>query len=313
MSVVLGTLLFAFVLAFIALLAARPGSVSKVVEYADVTWALEETELGNRIIDGLNDSELIDGIIDIDTISEFLKRENVSAQVGKVAERYAMAIADGDYDYYLNPNEIVNFVKAVAPDILEEFGASLSDDDYEFIVDSVNERVDLGVYSIGKIIGDTSMDAAVPYMLLSIYPLVIIGLIGALIVFDIFLLHRKKVRAAFLSAGIPFALSGSVCSAAGLLFGPRSGLLDGSSPYGAMSFIVGVADMLLLPALVCLAISALMILVHIIARSKQPQYVPKVSDRPSRHVWRITGLVANASALLVCFALALLFYQNIPL
>jgi len=314
LSLLLSLFLFAFILAFILLTAARPGSAANAVKKADITWLLEETDIGNVIIDGLNASSLIKIEVDASVINRFLRRENVATEVGRVAEGYARAIAEANYDYYMSSRDITNFLRAVAPDIHDEFGIDLTDADYGVISDSVNNYVDLRDYSIGKLLGNTGMDAATPYMLLSVYPLIIAGLLGILVLFDIFLVHRKRIRTAFLFTGISLALSGVICFLAAMLFGPYSGLFSSSSFYGIVKMIVGVASSLAIPGLICLATGVISIAAFAVINKKRAQDIMQMdSGRSDTKIWRITGLITNASILLISSAFTLLFFLNMPI
>jgi hypothetical protein len=157
------------------------------------------------------------------------------------------------------------------------------------------------------------MNTTAPYVLLSVYPLIILSLLGILIIFDIFLLHRKRIRAAFLLAGIPVALSGFSCFIAGLLLGPYSGLFRNSDYYGVIKIIAGITNLFLLPGLICLVIGVLSISVFVIIYKKQATHLLTLdSGQPITKIWRIAGLIANASVLLICSAFSLLFILNIP-
>ena len=312
LSILFGILLLTFILVSTALIAVHPESASRVIENADVTWILEETDLGNIIVNELNASEFINIHFEVDSLNSLLKRENVSAEVGKVARKYARAISEGDYDYYLRSEEIIGFIEAVTPDIFEEFGTRLTDADYRIIADSLNNHVDLSEFSVGKIFDDADMDATVPYMLLSMYPLIIIGLLAVLTVFNTCLLHRKKIRTAFLCAGIPFALSGFICFLTGLLLGPYSVLFDGSGFYGITKLIIGVVELLFLPAYVYLAVGLISIIIFVVINRMRTQYMLIDYNKVSVNIWRIAGLITNVSVLLICTVFSLLFYLNIP-
>ena len=312
-SIVFGLFIFVFILAFIGLLAARPESAVKVFEKADITWLLNDTGVGDAIIDGLNSSGLISFNVTADTINRLIKRENVSTQVGRVVEEYARAISEGNYDYYLNSEDIENFIRAIAPDIRVVFNVSLTDYDFNAIAYSVNRAVNLEDYSIGKLLGETGMDSTAPYILLSVYPPIVIGFLIVLMIFDVFLLHRCRIRTAFLFSGIPIALSGLTCFIAGLLLGPYSGLFSNSGFYGVLKMIAGVTNLLILPGLICLGVGIIAITAYVIINKKETRHVLQINSVQSdSKVWRRTGLITNASVLLICSVFSLLFYINIP-
>jgi len=312
LSIIFPLLLFGFILVTTVLIVVRPESAFDVVKRADVTWILEETEIGDIIVNEINASELVYINIDVDSLNRFIKRENVSAQVGRMAEKYVRAIAEADYDYYLNLDDILGFVRAVTPDIHDEFGVSLSETDYNVIADSINRYVDLSDFSVGKIFDDADFDAALPFMLLSIYPLIILTLLCVLVMFDIFLLHRKRIRNAFVCVGVPIALSGLVCLIAGLLLGPYSVLFDNSALYGIIKLIIGVVDHLFLPAMIYMAVGLVSVVTFVIMNRVRTQFMLIDYKKTSKHLWLITGLVANGSIFIICSVLSLIFYLNMP-
>jgi len=69
-------------------------------------------------------------VIDADSIMEFVKRESVRAELGKIAEQFASAVENGDYSYYLKPKDIVTFLKSISEEIRDEFGIKLTNSDY---------------------------------------------------------------------------------------------------------------------------------------------------------------------------------------
>ena len=319
LSAMLAFFLLVFALASIALIAARPKRASEAVKNADVSWLLEETDLGKIIVDEINASEMISANIDIVTVNRFAKRDNVSAAVGNVAQRYAEAIAGGDYDYYLNLDDVADFIKTVAPDISEEFGVRMTETDLDAIVDTISRYINLDDYTIGAILSDTGIDASVPYILLSAYPLIIVIVLVVLIVFDIFWLYRKMIKNAFLCSGIPLVLAGLLCFISGMLLAPYSSLFRSGESNGVMNLMSAVAELLFLPAAICLVIGLVSLAVFAIMRKitikKEGyilRYVLKDSKESSIIAWRIAGIITNASLLIACIALLVVFSLNAP-
>ena len=60
LSVILGILLLAFIITIVALLATRPAKIPEIIANADVTWVLDETDIGEVVVDGLNQSDFIE-------------------------------------------------------------------------------------------------------------------------------------------------------------------------------------------------------------------------------------------------------------
>jgi len=303
---------FSLALATIVLAVVRPASAAVVMANANVTQALEDTSFGKAVIEGLNESELISVDVDANIVNDFLNRENVSDELGKVAEGYAQAFAGGDYDYYLSTGEIAEVIKAIEPDIVEEFGADFSDVDYDVIAENVNEYVDFSGLSIGKAMDATGLDPVLPYVLFSDYPLMVASLLGALSIFDIFLLHRKRIRTAFPAAGVPVALSGVVCCLAGLLLGPYSSVFGGGAVSYVLSLIAGVVNLLMVYGLICIAAGGVSLIVYAIINRSQSQYAQYSSGKLSTAVWRAIGLIVNASILMLCITISSIFYAGMP-
>ena len=334
LSIILGILLFAFTLAIAALIILRPSKIPEIVAGADVTWVLEETDIGEVVVEGLNQSDIIKKHIDLDVIKDFLNRENVSAEFGAIAEKYAQAIADGDFDYYLNSTDIVSSIKAIAPEIYEEFGALLTDDDLDLIAESIDEYVDLTEFSVMQVMEQSSVDVAVPHAIFSTYPLIIVCLLCALVVFNIVLLHRRKAGNALLATGIPVSVSGLVYLAVGMFTGPLTGLIANNTVYGAFRLAAGMTTIMLILGfgLLILGIAAIILFtVAVKARVKRQLFnfdnesgigrqgshkqgaknKQSGNNRQGGNTWVVVGLTTNLCMLAACAFLFLLFYLNL--
>jgi hypothetical protein len=313
LSIVFGILGFAFICVFIILTVLRPGNFTAIIERMDVTWILEETGLGDEIIRGINESAGFDRTVDIFDIEEFLRRDAVSGEVGRVAERYVRAITEGDLGYHMTARDIASFVRAIAPDIRDQFDHRLTNEDFDMIVNTLEDHVDLREFRVGTLIEAAEIDVSLPFALFSIYPLIIIGILCALIIFDIFLLHRKRIRSAFLAAGIPIALAGLLFIAASLLFGAFPSLL-GTGPLSEITrFTGGIAFLLLIRGLICFIAGILFIVVNIIINGVMKGKPPKIHQAGGSKAWRLTGLITNSVLLIAAAVTTLLFHQNIPI
>ena len=311
LSVFLGVLCFAFILVIAALVTVRPANIPVIVAGADVTWVLEETNIGDIVVDGLNRSDLIKKEIDIYDIKELLKRENVAAEFGLVAEKYAKAIADGDFNFYMNSRDIVRFIKAIAPELYDELGIRLSDEDYDAIADSINNYVDLKSYSVVRVMEQQSVDVVVPHVVFSVYPLIIVSLLCALVIFNIILLHRKKVGNALLVTGIPLSVSGLVLVALGLVIGPFTGLIGNDIVYGVFMLASGMAALVLILGFSLLILGVAFIILFRMAGKARAKRQPKISAASGKNTWVVVGLTTNLCMLAACGILSLIFYLNI--
>jgi phosphopantetheine adenylyltransferase len=311
-SILLGIFTFAFVVVFIALTVVRPTNIPNIIGRAEISRIIEDIGLTNEVVSEINDSIIIDISFDIDGIKDFLKRDTVSAEISKVAERYVTAITDSDFDYHITAREVVGFVRSVASDIRDEFGYRLTNEDYDMITESLNAEINLKDFRIGKLMENAGMNNAVPYLLLSVYPLIIVGVICVLLVFNIFMLNRKKVRAAFMITAIPFILSGLIYSVAGLLLGPFSGLLANSGIYNYVRVVAGIANLVLFPGIICLGIGVLTFAVYFVIKKLRKQPIVINYDAKRNKLWRMTGLITNMSLVITCAVCALLCYLNLP-
>ena len=311
LSVILSILCFAFILLLVALVSLRPGNIPDIVAGADVTWVFDETDIGEVVVEGLNQSDFIEKRIDLDTIKEFINRENVAAEFGLIAEKYAQAIADGEFDFYLNSSEIVNSIKAIAPEIYEEFGASFTDDDLDLIASSIDEFIDLKEFSVAQVMEQSSVDVAVPHAIFSAYPLIIVSLLCALVIADIVLLQRKKAENALLAAGIPVSASGLVFLAFGLFIGPLTGLIADNPVYGAFRLAAGMTATMLILGFGFLALGIAAVILFSVATKARSRRQPKTPNARGGNTWIVIGLATNLSTLAACAIISLLFYLNL--
>jgi hypothetical protein len=311
LSAVLGILGFAFIIALIALIAVRPGSISHAVASSDVSWILEETDIGGTIGDGLRQAELIEEGIGLDNVRELIERENVTSELGRIAEQFARAIAEGDSDFYLTDSDIVDFVRAISPDILEELGIQLTSEDFDIISDNINEYVDLTEFRVGVVLEQSDVGFAVPHLLMSAYPMIIMAILCALIVFNVMLLHRKNIAIAFLTISIPFMLAGLLYIAAGLMLGPFSSLIDGDALSEILWLISGFSLIFMISGLICFVLGALAFIAFFHIKKARKQRPRKQAAKGGLTPWKMAGLLANAALLLTCVLLSLVAYMTI--
>jgi len=313
-SILLGILIFGLTIAFVSLFLIRPANIVSIVENTDISWIVEEAGISEELVSDINDF-LPDHIyIDVDGIQEFTKRSSVSTEVGIVINRYVRAIAEGNLDYHISPREVISFIRAIAPELEDEFGYEITSEDYDSINEALTTDFDLKEFSAATVLEEAGLDQIMPYTLFSIYPFIIIGILCALIVLNLVLLHRKKVRNSFLALSIPFIISGIILTSAALLLGPMSGMIRSYVAFDYARITSGVADVLLLPSLICFAAGLCFLVIYIILSSikrKTPQ-LPSIPGDRYKAVWRISGALLNAVLLISCFAFSLLYYTNLP-
>ena len=314
LSILLAILAFVFTCVLIALLIVRPGNITEIIVNTDVAWIMEETGLDEIILEQVSESVLSDINIDIYDIEEFIKRETVSAEIGKIAEGYMRAILDGDMGFYMSSRDISNIIRAVAPDIREQFDYRITEEDIDEIVKTLDNQVDLQEFSVGRIMEDANVDLSIPGTLpgtlLTIYPLIVISILCALMLLDMFLLHRKKVRNAFLTASIPTMLSGFVYLIPGLLLSSLSSFFGDSVLSIITRFTGGIARLFLMHGLICFGLGIVFLVVCIVINVIAKDSLSKVNQASKTKVWLLTGLVANTALLAACAAISFLVYMN---
>ena len=178
-------------------------------------------------------------------------------------------------------------------------------------------REDLPI-EISKEIETAMEDSIAPYLLFSIYPLIIVATLCALAIFDIFMIHRKTVRLAFLTAGIPIAASGLVFFGSGLILRNFPGILWSRPLRVIAGFIDGISHLLFLYGIIVFAVGILSIILFIVIlivrksrNSRTPGPVEVIVPKTTE-VWRVTGIIANFTLLMACTVVLFIYYLNIP-
>jgi len=161
-------------------------------------------------------------------------------------------------------------------------------------------------------------DSIFPYLVFSVYPLIIAGILCVLIIFDIFMLHRKTLRLAFLTTGIPVALAGFLFLAIGLSATRFPGLLWSSELGFIAKYIGGIAELFVFHGLICFAAGIVSIAVYFIAmavrssrRAGTSGSVVANAATPTE-AWRVTGIIVNFTLLMACMVISFLYYLYIP-
>ena len=167
---------------------------------------------------------------------------------------------------------------------------------------------------VNQILSD--IDTAIPYFAFTYRSLIVIGALLVLLLFDILLLHRKKIRSAFLSIGILFTVTGLLLTSMSLFTGIFTGFFSRTGYYGYMKLAAGFISFFLYPGLIILGAGILLIaiyaLINAVGRNRPPVEIPESTVKTGRKVWRITGLVTNVSVLLLIALFSAFSYITIP-
>ena len=312
LAAILSVLLFACTFALVALSVVRPETVSAAVARTDLVGALEGTDIVEEILKAADESPQAIPI-DTDAIRDFLRRESVADEVSAVFERYATAVVDGDLGYHITSREVLDFLRAVAPDIRDEFDYRLTNDDYSAIIDAfANRSINLGDFTVDRLFWNHEL--TILFSLLSVYPMIVLGILSILFVFDIFLLKRRKIGSAFMHAGVPVALTGFIFAFSALLFGPFSGFLRNSSLFTAARAIAGIISPMLFTGLLFFAIGCVSIVVsvHMGKKGAGRQRNSAMDTKDTKKAWLIGGIAANAAAVVACLLVTSFFLLALP-
>lgn len=304
LSVLLGIVLFVATVLIVFLFAMRPGNIQGVVANANIKAFLDKTNICEDIAESINNDPMIQLDIDSDDISEFLASGEVSEKIGEIVRKYVDAITLGDYEYHLTPKEITSLLKSLSSDY------KLTSADYDRISEQLKESDTLEQYSVGTILADAKVSNVIPYVFFSIYLLLILGALCVLLLFDMLLVNRRKVRTAFLAMGIPLSLTGIIYIVIILLSGVLLKAFSGGSIYMILSLVHGAKSALFIPALISLMLGIVTIGAYIVIRKVKINHSPKPLN--NKKVWRIVGLSANLGVLHLCGILMFLCFRNLP-
>ena len=311
-AILFSVLILVFSIAIIALAIVRPHNIRTAIMEADVSMIVDQTGLNDVIVNSIAKSPFQYINVDIESIDYFIRRKNVREEISKVVEKYASAITNGDFDYHITPREITDFLKAIAPDIRDEFEYRFTSNDYKQITDSLIFNETLKDYGVGKVLGVAGIDAVALYVLFSIYPLLVAAILFATLIFDIFLLHRKKVRNAFLNIGIPLAFSGVIVAGGSLMFGPLSKLLNSSGLYLVANAVGGYINLAFFAGLICLGAGIVAIMAYyIVAKVLKKQLPFKTTYDKASKAWLNAGIITNIAALIACSAVMLICFWGL--
>ena len=312
LSAFLAFLIFISTGSFAALLILRPANIARLISAADVFYVLEKRGFGDEIIGGLNDLGVAGVNIDAYGLNDLLKRKNVSDEIGKLAERYLTAVAEGDYEYHVTEREFVGFLRAISPDIRAEFDYRLSSEDYEQISKILNENASLKNYRAGGILADAGLSPALLYLIFSIYAAAVTAIIVLMSVVNVFLLHRKKLRKSLLTIGMPVGFLGVLFVLIGLFTGPLSETIRNGPLYDYARMASGVSGVTLVSGLAAIFFAFVSFAFYFIINGARKNPPPVSAAKKSETPLRYAGLALNVAAFFACAVLAVICFVEIP-
>ena len=214
LSIVLSVLMFILTCVFILLLVLRVGNVANVVRNTEIAEILYDTELSYYIQYQLYSLPFNDAWFDLSEVEDFIRSDAVSNEIGNVAGAYVDAIIRGDYDYHLTTGDIVHIMQNLEPELNHLFDYQMTQADYEHLAVILDDIIDLEGFSVGYVIEEVGID--IKLLRLAVSPVLLwgAGILCAITVLFIFLLHAGRIPDAILFTGFPIMLSGLVYIAA---------------------------------------------------------------------------------------------------
>lgn len=304
-SVLLGVFLVAIGVFAVFIYTLRSSDFSGGLDAAQTEKFIRKTKLGEDIANWINYDKLSDFKLRADDIEELLTSDKMTDRVGAMLGKYADAIASGDYSYHPSAKEMISLVKALSPELEKSFEYRLDDYAYERISEHLNEADDLESYRVGTALRAFGLNYILVYMLFSDYFGLVLCVLAVLLIFDIFLVNRRRIRGGFLVTGVSLTLTGLSYLLISQLFG---------SVFNSDNLMIGmIADSksaLLLP-MIFLTVAGLLgigayVLIGILHKNSPVKPLSKGK------MGEIVGLCVNAGLILLAGVLVTLCVLNVP-
>ncbi|MDR2572475.1 MAG: hypothetical protein LBD23_19565 [Oscillospiraceae bacterium] len=308
LTVVLSLLFFIFSAIIIALMVIRPENIIRAVPQADVAWILDELELREELDEELRKTPL--NHASVDDLNRFLNRENVSTEIGNILEKYFIAILENDLNYYITAREIVSSVRAVSTDIYEEFDYRLTNEDFNSLSNALSNNMNLRDYSIGNLMDEVEISFTVPFILFSSYLLIILLTLCFIILFNLFLVHRKRIRTLFISIGISMSVLGLIYIIVGLIFGPLSNAINGDTMQIISRVAGGITGLILLAGFICLIFGMTLITTFFIIKKMNGIPSSRIIATNNGVIWNLIGIIGNVVGIITCSVFIVIILQN---
>jgi len=268
LSAVLCIMLFIFSCAFLALFVVRAENTARLIKNIDITGYLANTDIAYYIVHQINALPFNDAEISFTDVENFIMNEAVIEEIGDVVVGYARALARGDMDHHLTPDDIINIAQNLDDEIYELFDHRMTEAEYELLARTLDDVIDFRGLSVGGIIEDVEdfgVDTTFPRLILSSYLLWGAGILCAVTLFIIFMHHRRKISNAFLGAGITIILSGLVFIVAGVIVGSYPEMLS-EALYRFTRFTDGLVFLVTRYGMITAAVGVLSVAVSLVLK-----------------------------------------------
>jgi len=254
-------LMFLLTCIFIGLLMIRAGNTAVIIRHTDFAEIIDETEISYYIVNTLNNLPFNEMEIDIFTVEEFIKSDAVSDEIGNVAQRYANALTRGDLDFHLSSDDVFNIVMNLEPEFSELFDHQMTTEDSDRLARTINDIVGFEGFRVGDILEDVGIGNTIPFLFISPYLLIFVGILCFVVVLTLFWLNKNKPANAFPLAGIPVLITGLILLAGWLVLNYYPHLL-GETLMRFTRITGGVAYLLMLHGIVTASVGLIFSLLY---------------------------------------------------
>jgi len=266
-SVLLSVLMFILVCFFIIMMLTSVSNALLILNNAEITELLENTEFAYYFVTQLNSLPFNDYTIVLSDIEDFLKLETVSDEIGRVLNNYVSAINRNDLDYHLTTRNMLGIIQNLEMEVNRMFGLYMTTEEQILLARTLDDVLDFRGMTVSGILYDVGIGIMVPRLLLSPYSPWIAITLMALTMSLILLIKIKTIPDAFLLSGIPIALSGFLFLLTGLIFGPFQEILTGS--LRTLSRLIGIImDQVIRYGIIFTAIGAALIVAYLVFKKK---------------------------------------------
>jgi len=208
-----------FISVFIVLSVPRSAIAASVVRNADVVGILEGVGVDEHsyyFINQLNGLHFHDTEVSIDDVDEFIRSPAVSDEIGAVLGGFAWAFANGNLDYHISRDDVIDAAKNIEPELSSLFDHQMTEDDFDNFALMLDDVLDFETLTVGGILdeleaNDVHLDLTLPQVIISPFLLIGVGVICVVLLAFIIIRGRYKLTSAVITAGIPVVLAGLVC------------------------------------------------------------------------------------------------------
>ena len=180
----------------------------EMIQNADIAQFANRTSLVDAVLEQITPETARRYNINVGSIEKLLSRSSINDSLSSVVSNYLEAAMSGDMGYHISARDIIQLLKKNEAAIRTEFGYEFSQRDYESIEDYIRDEVALEDYSIGEFFNSAEIPAELPTLAASLMPLIAMGLLCAVLAFDVFAINRKGIRWALLQLGITVGVAG---------------------------------------------------------------------------------------------------------